>query len=87
MRVLKRNKYVCILSIAVTTLLYITTKYDYHIWYVHRACPYSSGRNSYQASCIESGCYDSCESEDARHMHRVVLAKQSVSNSMDSRIR
>ena len=53
--VLKRNKYVCILSIAVTTLLYITTKYDYHIWYVHRACPYSSGRSSYQASCIESG--------------------------------
>ena len=52
---LKRNKYICILSIAVTTLLYIMTKYDYHIWYVHRACPYSSGRNSYQALCIKSG--------------------------------
>ena len=28
---LKCNKYVCILSIAVTPLLYIMTKYDYHI--------------------------------------------------------
>ena len=28
---LKRNKYVGILSIAVTTLQYITIKYDYHI--------------------------------------------------------
>ena len=55
MRVLKRNKYVCILSIAVMTLLYITATYDYHIRYVHCACPQGSGRNSYQASCIESG--------------------------------
>ena len=31
------------------------TTYDYHIRYVHRACLEGSGRNSYQASCIESG--------------------------------
>ena len=37
------------------TLLYIMATYDYHIRYVHRACPQGSGRNSYQASCIESG--------------------------------
>ena len=52
MRVLKRNKYVCILSIAVMTLLYIMATYDYHIRYVHHACLQGSGCNSYQASCV-----------------------------------
>ena len=54
-QLLKRNKNVCILSIAVTTLLYITATYDYHIRYVHCACPQGSGRNSYQTLCIKSG--------------------------------
>ena len=52
---LKCNKYICILSIAVTTLLYITTKYDYHIWYVHRTCLQGSGCNSYQGHVNDSG--------------------------------
>ena len=46
---------VCILSIAVMTLLYNTTKYDYHIWYAHHTCLQGSGHNSYKGHVNDSG--------------------------------
>ena len=53
--VLKRNKYVGILSIAVTTLQYITismiTIFSMYIVHVHLG----SGRNSYQSHVNDSG--------------------------------
>ena len=52
---LKHNKYVCILSIAVTTLLYITismiTIFSMYIMHVHLG----SGCNSYQGHVNDSG--------------------------------
>ena len=55
MYVLKHNKYVCILSIAVTTLLYIMismiTIFSMYITHVHLG----SGCNSYQGHVYDSG--------------------------------
>ena len=55
MYVLKHNKYVCILSIAVITLLYIMismiTIFSMYITHVHLG----SGCNSYQGHVYDSG--------------------------------
>ena len=55
LQLLKCNQYICILSIAVTTLLYITismiTIFSMYIVHVHLG----SGHNSYQGHVNDSG--------------------------------